>query len=254
MAGFKSYMMKSKKKSGVIVPSSSARRRAARKAESSPGSSSSFSIQLLILTLVAVSVLSVSIIALTNVEVQDRVRNNMKFVEQVWESAHKADSNGGNPATMNLRTAAPNVANEGSNNAIIDTHRSPKPVAPLELQRKDQTPPETSAVVASSSAASTVEVHAMPWKPNPPAKRVPNIHFIHIPKCGGTTMTVVLRQMQCVIDPVKNVDCCTNPGFCDWHAKRRCATIQGCTNHFPNTKNILKPMPSITIMREPISR
>jgi len=38
------------------------------------------------------------------------------------------------------------------------------------------------------------------------------IHFIHIPKCGGTTMTIILRQMQCVRDPLKNVDCCTNPG------------------------------------------
>jgi hypothetical protein len=39
------------------------------------------------------------------------------------------------------------------------------------------------------------------------------IHFIHIPKCGGTTMTIILRQMQCNRDPVKNVDCCTNPGI-----------------------------------------
>lgn len=39
------------------------------------------------------------------------------------------------------------------------------------------------------------------------------IHFIHIPKCGGTTMTIILRQMQCVRDPEKNKDCCTNPGL-----------------------------------------
>lgn len=60
------------------------------------------------------------------------------------------------------------------------------------------------------------------------------IHFIHIPKCGGTTMTTLLRQMQCAADPVSNADCCLNPGFCDWHAHRRCSTIQGCINHFPN--------------------
>lgn len=60
------------------------------------------------------------------------------------------------------------------------------------------------------------------------------IHFIHIPKCGGTTMTTLLRQMQCSADPVNNADCCLNPGFCDWHAHRRCSTIQGCINHFPN--------------------
>ncbi len=60
------------------------------------------------------------------------------------------------------------------------------------------------------------------------------IHFIHIPKCGGTTMTTLLRQIQCNADPVRNADCCLNPGFCDWHAHRRCSTIMGCINHFPN--------------------
>ncbi len=80
------------------------------------------------------------------------------------------------------------------------------------------------------------------------------IHFVHIPKCGGTTMTTVLRQIQCVLNPVKNVDCCTNPGFCDWHAHRRCESIKGCINHFPNRKMIFKPLPSITVFREPTSR
>ncbi len=61
-----------------------------------------------------------------------------------------------------------------------------------------------------------------------------NIHFIHIPKCGGTTMTSLLREIQCLRDPVKNKDCCINPGFCDWHAHRRCDSIKGCINHFPN--------------------
>lgn len=39
-----------------------------------------------------------------------------------------------------------------------------------------------------------------------------DIHFIHIPKCGGTSMTSILRQVACTIDPSRNVDCCTNPG------------------------------------------
>ena len=60
------------------------------------------------------------------------------------------------------------------------------------------------------------------------------IHFIHVPKCGGTSMTAALRAIQCHIDPKRNSDCCRNPGFCDWHANRRCATIKGCINHFPN--------------------
>lgn len=81
------------------------------------------------------------------------------------------------------------------------------------------------------------------------------MHFIHIPKCGGTTMTAVLRQFQCQRDPERNKDCCTNPGFCDWHAMRRCSTIKGCINHFPNTRFLYKDrIPSITVFREPTSR
>jgi hypothetical protein len=59
------------------------------------------------------------------------------------------------------------------------------------------------------------------------------IHFIHIPKCGGTSMTAILRQVQCNNDLIKHADCCINPGFCDWHAFRRCESIKGCINHFP---------------------
>ncbi len=46
-------------------------------------------------------------------------------------------------------------------------------------------------------------------------------------------MTSVLRELACAMDPERNVDCCSNPGFCDWHAFRRCESIRGCTNHFP---------------------
>ena len=38
------------------------------------------------------------------------------------------------------------------------------------------------------------------------------LHFIHIPKCGGTSMTAILREVACKANPVENVDCCTNPG------------------------------------------
>lgn len=38
------------------------------------------------------------------------------------------------------------------------------------------------------------------------------LHFIHIPKCGGTSMTAILREVACKADPIGNVDCCTNPG------------------------------------------
>ena len=81
-----------------------------------------------------------------------------------------------------------------------------------------------------------------------------DVHFIHIPKCGGTSMTAILRQISCIVDKERNADCCLNPGFCDWHAMRRCSAIKGCTNHIPQRPYIFKPMPSITIMREPVSR
>lgn len=58
-------------------------------------------------------------------------------------------------------------------------------------------------------------------------------HFVHIPKCGGTSMTAVLREIACYLNPYGHKDCCTNPGFCDFHAFRRCQVIKGCINHFP---------------------
>ena len=82
-----------------------------------------------------------------------------------------------------------------------------------------------------------------------------DFHFIHIPKCGGTSMTSVLRQIACAVKETKNKDCCTNPGFCDWWAHRRCSAIKGCTDHFPHTKYIfINNIPSITLFREPVSR
>ena len=81
-----------------------------------------------------------------------------------------------------------------------------------------------------------------------------DLHFIHIPKCGGTSMTAILRQITCDIDPKRNEDCCTNEGFCDFHAHRRCSSIRGCINHIPQRPWIYKPPPSIILLREPTSR
>jgi hypothetical protein len=66
--------------------------------------------------------------------------------------------------------------------------------------------------------------------PNQPFR----LHFMHIPKCGGTSMTAVLREVMCDAAPEQMKDCCTNPGFCDTRAMRRCAAIKGCVNHFAN--------------------
>jgi len=81
-----------------------------------------------------------------------------------------------------------------------------------------------------------------------------DIHFIHIPKCGGTSMTAILRQLACELDQSRNVDCCTNVGFCDFHAMRRCASIRGCINHIPQRPWIFKPPPTLALLRDPSSR
>ena len=81
-----------------------------------------------------------------------------------------------------------------------------------------------------------------------------SIHFIHVPKCGGTTMTTALRQVMCEVDPIKNRDCCINPGFCDHNSNRRCSVIKGCINHFPNRPFIFRDMPTVTLFRDPVSR
>ena len=90
------------------------------------------------------------------------------------------------------------------------------------------------------------------WSAKP--KNAMDLHFIHIPKCGGTSMTSILRQVACEVDSERNEDCCTNPGFCDFHAHRRCSSIKGCINHFPQREWIFKAPPSITMMREPSAR
>ena len=127
----------------------------------------------------------------------------------------------------------------------------------------------SSSITDGSGSGSTskeiVASHEVKTPSKPPAKskskgkgkkteQLYDFHFVHIPKCGGTSMTAVLRQITCKIDESRNNDCCTNPGFCDWHAKRRCTAIKGCINHIPQRKWVFKYPKSITILREPVSR
>jgi hypothetical protein len=129
--------------------------------------------------------------------------------------------------------------------ATINDRKANQPdqIQPTEEKKETSLPPSTPKPVERESTS------------RPYDKSLFNeIHFVHIPKCGGTTMTAVLRQIQCNLDPIKNSDCCLNPGFCDWHAHRRCQSIKGCINHFPNRKMIYKPIPSFVVFREPISR
>jgi hypothetical protein len=110
------------------------------------------------------------------------------------------------PPTSSLRaTQPPVIASKPSSSSLTDDNNMPLD--------KD----------------STEEVnHLLKQKP----KGSFDMHFIHIPKCGGTSMTAILRQVACYVDPERNADCCLNPGFCDFNDHRRCQSIKGCINHF----------------------
>lgn len=110
----------------------------------------------------------------------------------------------------------------------------------------------TATAVSTTPAIATSREVRLLWSKK--SQGAFDIHFIHIPKCGGTSMTAILRQVSCLVDKERNADCCLNPGFCDWHAMRRCTAIKGCTNHIPQRPYVFKPLPSITMMREPVSR
>lgn len=82
-----------------------------------------------------------------------------------------------------------------------------------------------------------------------------SLHFIHIPKCGGTTFTSVLRQFQCVAHPEYHHDCCLNIGHCSPKEGRSCNSVKGCYSHYPNSNYIDKPfLSSVAMFREPVSR
>jgi len=82
------------------------------------------------------------------------------------------------------------------------------------------------------------------------------IHFVHIPKAGGTTFSKVLRRMMCTRNNATEatLDCCT-PGFCDIQKGITCQNIHGCTNHIPRLKRwLVRNLPSVTIFRNPVTR
>ncbi len=57
------------------------------------------------------------------------------------------------------------------------------------------------------------------------------MHFVHVPKCGGSTMSSILRKIMCDRNPVENAECCV-PGIC--HRRTPCKSISGCYDHYPN--------------------
>eukprot|EP00912_Choanoflagellata_sp_UC4_P000289 UC4_evm8s179 len=86
------------------------------------------------------------------------------------------------------------------------------------------------------------------------------IHFIHVPKCGGTSLTASLRRFMC--DKFKRSkgligaeDCCINPGFCEKSIGQSCKSIAGCQMHFPHLKTFARSkLPIVTMLRHPVSR
>jgi len=93
------------------------------------------------------------------------------------------------------------------------------------------------------------------------------IHFIHIPKTGGTSFTALMREAMCIIDGQDDpeYDCCVNPGFCEPGLHQVCKTIDNCQGHHPRLRfltgsdfqkadMIRDYRPSITILRRPDSR
>jgi len=81
-------------------------------------------------------------------------------------------------------------------------------------------------------------------------------YMMHVPKCGGTAFSSVVRRVMCELNEGdETVDCC-NPGLCDVWTNRSCKGLAGCTGHVPNIPQLDNPDNafSFTLIREPISR
>ena len=79
---------------------------------------------------------------------------------------------------------------------------------------------------------------------------------VRVFQAGGTSFTKVLRRMTCTVNQgtESELDCCA-VGWCDWQKGLVCQNIHGCTNHIPRIDKWLgKPLPSVTIMRDPRTR
>ncbi|KAJ1461677.1 hypothetical protein M885DRAFT_558114 [Pelagophyceae sp. CCMP2097] len=85
--------------------------------------------------------------------------------------------------------------------------------------------------------------------------------FVHVPKCGGTALSAVLRRLACAANGIGS-ECCVHPGFCqkgkgDVH--RVCPEILGCHGHLPQlhlfaAKPALRKVRAVTMLRDPLSR
>ena len=100
----------------------------------------------------------------------------------------------------------------------------------------------------------------------PPQLHPHFFHFVHVPKCGGTTFTTILRRASCrlltlystahSLPPSPPADCCTNPGYCE-NPNRLCASVSGCQNHLPQLTLLpppTSPTRAVTMLRDPVAR
>lgn len=90
--------------------------------------------------------------------------------------------------------------------------------------------------------------------------------FVHIPKCGGSALTTVLRRMACEANRAMAdaaADCCRNPGFCQRNTRpdkhRTCRALPGCHGHNPQLRlYAAKPgfgdVKAVAMVRDPVSR
>jgi len=87
------------------------------------------------------------------------------------------------------------------------------------------------------------------------------LHQVHIPKCGGTSYSAVLRRAVCSILLRKlpalsesDIDCCENPGMCSRPTRICDHAMTGCHNHIPQLNEVEKSQFKFTLMRDPVSR
>ena len=93
--------------------------------------------------------------------------------------------------------------------------------------------------------------------------RLRKMHFVHVPKSGGTTFGQVVIAVACEINSAfkKSLDCCTDPR--DWCGENcepipDCKAIYGCNlchcHHVPRLHRMADAHFSVTILRHPMTR
>ena len=170
---------------------------------------------------------------------------------QYVQHAHSNKSTPNNKHTLKQLTSKPKVVTG--------------PVHGPEIKEVTKITTPTSPHLASFSAPRT----PFPFPPGGKRKLPANdsqfttfIHHVHIPKCGGTSYSSVLRRAGCEVstrrlpslDP-STIDCCVNPGKCDARGHKTCAFLMsGCHNHIPQLNEVKVAQHKFTIIRDPTSR